>query len=162
MLNFPFYEKHMRIQYAERKSDCIAKNEGSFVPREKKKNQEKKGERKRRAKEAQQSAMLNGTGSQSNGGPKALFHHGNLNAHEQAAPNNILFIQNSPHETTSMMLLLLFEQYLGFREVKMIEAKPGIAFEKYEDEEQSSTAMQNLQGFKMALQYPMAITFAKK
>ncbi|MBA0794883.1 hypothetical protein Gohar_019168 [Gossypium harknessii] len=128
--------------------------------------------------------MPNGTGFQNNGGPKVLrgtisylivacgicsscvsvaapLHHGNLNA-EQAAPNNILFIQNLPHETTSMMLQLLFEQYPGFREVRMVEAKPGIAFVEYEDEEQSSTAMQNLQGFKIAPQYPMAITFAKK
>ncbi|KAA3460967.1 U2 small nuclear ribonucleoprotein B'' [Gossypium australe] len=30
------------IQYAKTKSDCIAKNYGSFVPREKKKKQEEK------------------------------------------------------------------------------------------------------------------------
>jgi len=33
-----------RIHYAKTKSDCIAKEEGSFVPREKKKKQEEKGE----------------------------------------------------------------------------------------------------------------------
>lgn len=33
-----------RIQYAKTKSDCIAKEEGSYVPREKKKKQEEKGE----------------------------------------------------------------------------------------------------------------------
>ena len=32
-----------RIQYAKTKSDCVAKAEGSFVPREKKKKQEEKG-----------------------------------------------------------------------------------------------------------------------
>ncbi|KAE8722749.1 U2 small nuclear ribonucleoprotein B'' [Hibiscus syriacus] len=161
MQNFPFHDKLMRIQYTKTKSDFIAKNDGSFVPREKKK-QDQKAERKRRTEEAQQSAMPNGAGSLSNGGPKAPFHHGNVNAQEQAAPNNILFVQNLPHETTSMMLQLLFEQYPGFREVRMLEAKPGIAFVEYEDEQQSCTAMQNLQGFKIAPQYPMAITFAKK
>ncbi|MBA0577314.1 hypothetical protein Gohar_019169 [Gossypium harknessii] len=44
MQNFPFYDKPMRIQYAKTKSDCIAKNDGSFVPREKKKKQEEKGD----------------------------------------------------------------------------------------------------------------------
>ena len=34
-----------RIQYAKTKSDCIAKEEGSYVPREKKKKQEEKGKR---------------------------------------------------------------------------------------------------------------------
>lgn len=33
-----------RIQYAKSKSDCIAKEEGSYVPREKKKKIEEKGE----------------------------------------------------------------------------------------------------------------------
>lgn len=33
-----------RIQYAKTKSDCIAKVEGSFVPREKKRKQEERGD----------------------------------------------------------------------------------------------------------------------
>ncbi|GKV09555.1 hypothetical protein SLEP1_g21039 [Rubroshorea leprosula] len=60
------------------------------------------------------------------------------------------------------MLQLLFAQYPGFKEVRMIEAKPGIAFVEYEDEEQSGVAMQALQGFKIAPQFPMPISFAKK
>lgn len=32
-----------RIQYAKAKSDCIAKAEGTYVPKEKKKKQEEKG-----------------------------------------------------------------------------------------------------------------------
>lgn len=77
-------------------------------------------------------------------------------------PNNILFIQNLPYETTSMMLEVLFKQYPGFREVRMIEAKPGIAFVEFEDDNQSSIAMQALQGFKITPQNPMSITYAKK
>lgn len=77
-------------------------------------------------------------------------------------PNNILFIQNLPVETTSMMLQLLFEQYPGFKEIRMIQAKPGIAFVEFEDDVQSSMAMQALQGFKITPQNPMAVSFAKK
>lgn len=79
-----------------------------------------------------------------------------------AAPNNILFIQNLPHETASMMLQILFQQYPGFSEVRMIEAKPGIAFVEFADDVQASIAMQALQGFKITPQNPMAITYAKK
>ncbi|KAF3454839.1 hypothetical protein FNV43_RR05287 [Rhamnella rubrinervis] len=161
MQNFPFYDKPMRIQYAKTKSDCVAKAEGSFVPREKKKKQEEKAERKRRGEEAHQSSVPNGTSAQ-NGGTTASFRQGNPSSQEAAAPNNILFIENLPHETTSMMLELLFRQYPGFREVRMIEAKPGIAFVEFEDDVQSSMAMQALQGFKITPQNPMAITFAKK
>lgn len=83
-------------------------------------------------------------------------------AQETAAPNNILFIENLPHETTGRMLEMLFEQYPGFKEVRLIEAKPGIAFVDFEDEVQSSMAMQALHGFKITPQNPMIITFAKK
>lgn len=79
-----------------------------------------------------------------------------------APPNNILFIQNLPHDTTPMMLQMLFLQYPGFKEVRMVETKPGIAFVEYGDEMQSSVAMQALQSFKITPQNPMLITYAKK
>ncbi|XP_015874724.1 U2 small nuclear ribonucleoprotein B'' 2 [Ziziphus jujuba] len=161
MQNFPFYDKPMRIQYAKTKSDCVAKAEGSYVPREKKKKQEEKAERKRRTEETQQSTVPNGTSAQ-NGATAASFRHGNSSSQEASAPNNILFIENLPLETNSMMLELLFRQYPGFKEVRIIEAKPGIAFVEFEDDVQSSMAMQALQGFKITPQNPMAITFAKK
>ncbi|GLT65769.1 hypothetical protein SLA2020_381810 [Shorea laevis] len=158
MQNFPFYDKPMRIQYAKTKSDCIAKEDGSY---DKKKKQEEKAERKRRAEEAQQSSMGNGASAE-NGASAAPFRQGNPSAQEAVAPNNILFIENLPHEATSMMLEMLFQQYPGFREVRMIEAKPGIAFVEFEDDQQSSMAMQALQGFKITPHNPMTITFAKK
>jgi U2 small nuclear ribonucleoprotein B'' len=161
MQNFPFYDKPMRIQYAKTKSDCVAKEDGSWVPREKKKKQEQKAERKRNAEEAQQPGMGNGKPASTNGGP-ASFRQGNVGTQETAAPNNILFIQNLPHETTSDMLELLFRQYPGYKEVRMIEAKPGIAFVEYEDDVQASMAMQALQNFNISPQYPMHISFAKK
>ncbi|KAF5187582.1 U2 small nuclear ribonucleoprotein B'' [Thalictrum thalictroides] len=163
MQSFPFYDKPMRIQYAKTKSDCIAKADGTFKPREKKKRQEEKAERKRKAEEPQQSAATaNGSSAHSNGAPAPSYRQGKTSAQETAAPNSILFIQNLPYETTSMMLQLLFQQYPGLKEVRMIEAKPGIAFVEYEDDVQSSIAMQALQGFKIIPQSPMTITYAKK
>ncbi|KAM7522013.1 hypothetical protein LguiA_011915 [Lonicera macranthoides] len=163
MQNFPFYDKPMRIQYAKTKSDCVAKADGSYVPGDKKRKQEEKSEKRKRGDEAQQSGGANGTRADTNGGPTATFRQGKPTAQEAAAaPNNILFIQNLPHETTDTMLEVLFKQYPGFREVRMIDAKPGIAFVEFEDDIQSSVAMQALQGFKIAPQNPMVITYAKK
>lgn len=94
---------------------------------------------------------------------QAASRPGKPSAQEAATdPNNILFIQNLPYETNSMMLELLFKQYPGFREVRMVEAKPGIAFVEFEDDSQSSVAMQDLQGFKINPQNAMGITYAKK
>ena len=55
---------------------------------------------------------------------------------------------------------MLFHQYHGFKEVRMVETKPGIAFVEYTDEMQSIAAMQPLQGFKITQQNPMLITYA--
>ncbi|KAL1202055.1 U2 small nuclear ribonucleoprotein B'' 2 [Cardamine amara subsp. amara] len=152
MQNFPFYDKPMRIQYAKSNSDCVSKAQGIFVLRENKMKQEEKVERKRHAEETQQPSMANAR-------PAPSFQQ---NGQETMPPNNILFIQNLPIETTSMMLQLLFKQYPGFKEIRMIEPKPGIAFVEYEDDVQSSMAMQALQGFKITPQNPMVVSFAKK
>ncbi|BFG33803.1 hypothetical protein CerSpe_200760 [Prunus speciosa] len=162
MQNFPFYDKPMRIQYAKTKSDCIADADGILGPKEKKKKQDDKAERKKRGDEGQQSATENGATAENGGRTQASSRQGNPNAHEAAAPNSILFIENLPHETTSAMLELLFKQYPGFREVRLIEAKPGIAFVEFEDDIHSSMAMTALQGFRITPQNSMAISFAKK
>lgn len=78
-----------------------------------------------------------------------------------APPNSILFVQNLPHDATTMMLQMLFNQYPGLKDVRMVETKPGIAFVEYENEMQSTVAMQALQGFKIQ-QNQMLITYAKK
>ncbi|GAB2286134.1 hypothetical protein Dimus_020558, partial [Dionaea muscipula] len=152
-----------RIQYAKTKSDCVAKADGTYIPREKKKRQEEKAERKRHAEDTRQAAAANGSTHQNNGASAASYRKAGTGAKEAAAvPNNLLFVQNLPHETTASALQMLFQQYPGFREVRLIGAKPGIAFVEYEDEEQSSIAMEALQGFKITSSNPMEITYAKK
>ncbi|TVU47370.1 hypothetical protein EJB05_06969 [Eragrostis curvula] len=159
---FEFYGKKMQVQYAKTKSDCIAKEDGTYAPKEKRKKQEEKAaEKKRRAEESQQTGP-NAAAAQSNGFGNQASRQGKVPQEEAAPPNNILFIENLPRETTDKMLQLLFQQYPGFREVRMIEAKPGIAFVEFEDDSQSNVAMMALQGFKIAPEYPMVITYAKK
>ena len=45
--------------------------------------------------------------------------------------------------------------------VRMVEARPGIAFVEFENEMQSGVAMSGLQGFKVTPTNAMAISFAK-
>jgi U1 small nuclear ribonucleoprotein A len=61
----------------------------------------------------------------------------------------------------AVLVQLLFCQYPGFKEVRMIEAKPGIAFGEYGDEGQATTAMSALQGYKIE-ENQMLVTHAKK
>ncbi|CAA6675700.1 unnamed protein product [Spirodela intermedia] len=154
MQNFPFYDKLMRIQYTKMKSDCIAREEGTNNPQEKRKKQEEKAEKKRNAKEVQQSGAADGGPHAEINGASQAFQGKPEPEDAVTTLNNILFIQNLPHETTSMMLQILFQQYPSFREVRMINAKPSITFVEFEDDVQSSIAMQSLQGFKITPTIP--------
>ncbi|KAI3425490.1 uncharacterized protein J3R85_010222 [Psidium guajava] len=167
MQEFPFYDKPMRIQYAKTKSDIIAKADGTFVPREKRKRHEEKGKKRKDQHDANQAGVgVNPSYAGAYGAMPPLsqvpYPGGAKVPEAPAPPNNILFVQNLPHETTPMMLQMLFLQYAGFKEVRMVETKPGIAFVEYGDEMQSTVAMQGLQGFKLTPQNPMLITYAKK
>jgi U1 small nuclear ribonucleoprotein A len=168
MQGFMFYDKKMRIQYAKTKSDVIAKADGTFVPREKKKRHDDKGKKRKDQHDSNQAGTghNSGYGGGYGGTPQSeqmRYMSAKSNLPEAPAPpNNILFVQNLPHNTTTMMLQMLFCQYSGFKEVRMVEAKPGIAFVEYTDEMQSTVAMQGLQGFKITADHPMVITYAKK
>ena len=78
-----------------------------------------------------------------------------------APPNNILFVQNLPPDATSASIQTLFQQFPGFKEVRMIEAKPGIAFIEYGDEMQATSALA-LQNFKISATHAMMVSYAKK
>ena len=80
----------------------------------------------------------------------------------QEPPNKILFVQNLPEETTELALSVLFRQYPGFKEVRLVHGKAGIAFVEFEDEYQAGVAMEALQRFKISATHAMRITFAKK
>ncbi|KAL3517427.1 hypothetical protein ACH5RR_020016 [Cinchona calisaya] len=163
MQGFPFYDKPMRIQYAKTKSDVIAKAGGTFIPREKRKKPDDRGRKKKDQHDANQGGMgLNPAYAGPYGATPPLSQVPSAMPEAPAPPNNILFIQNLPQQTTPMMLQMLFCQYAGFKEVRMVEAKPGIAFVEYENEMQSTVAMQGLQGFRITAENPMLIIYAKK
>ena len=74
--------------------------------------------------------------------------------------NKILVCEGLPEATRAEMLTLLFKQFPGFGEVRMVEAKPGIAFVEFESELHAGAALAGLNGFKISAQHSLAITFA--
>ena len=77
-------------------------------------------------------------------------------------PNEILFLTNLPDETNEMMLSMLFNQFPGFKEVRLVPGRHDIAFVEFENEEQANAARDALQGFKISPTNAIKITFAKK
>lgn len=150
--NIDFYTKPLKINFAKSKSDVIAKMDGSFVSRPKRKTEEEKvpkhklaKKKKEQAKQQQESQVKQET-----------------EVAPQEPPNKILFVQNIPAEATSQALQVLFAQYTGFKEVRLVQGKSGIAFVEYEDEFQSAAALAVLQGFKINPTNALKISFAKK
>ncbi|TPX56625.1 hypothetical protein PhCBS80983_g04404 [Powellomyces hirtus] len=76
-------------------------------------------------------------------------------------PNRILFLSNLPTSVSEDMLAMLFQQYAGFKEVRLVPGKTGIAFVEYETDIQADTAKTVLNGFKLAPTVSMGVEFAK-
>ncbi|CAG2164125.1 unnamed protein product [Oppiella nova] len=151
MQNFPFYDKPMRISYAKSDSDVISKMKGTFVERPKLPRSEEP-KKKKKEKRVNPSGGQNGT--QGTGIPHSAL--------AEQPPNNILFLTNLPEETNEMMLQMLFNQFPGFKEVRLVPGRHDIAFVEFDNEFQSGAAKDALQGFKVTPTHAIKITFAKK
>lgn len=144
-LNIPILMTHIqftqRIQYSKTEADTITKQKGTFVQRPVKPKLEIKKKEK---------STLNGSASRV------------TQEVVDQEPNNILFLTNLPEETNEAMLTLLFNQFPGFKEVRLIPGRSDIAFVEFENEYLSGTAKDALNGFNLSPTHKMRITFAKK
>lgn len=154
MQNFPFFDKPMRIQFGKSKSDVISKMDGTYFEKLK----ERKIAAKRKAEEPPEEKAAK---KQEVKKEKPKKEQANLQP-KQLPPNNILFVENLPEEANEMMLAMLFQQFPGFKEVRMVTGKKGIAFVEFENEVESGVAMNALQHFKITPTQLMVISYAKK
>mmetsp|Transcript_51095 Transcript_51095/g.116165 ORF Transcript_51095/g.116165 Transcript_51095/m.116165 type:complete len:212 (+) Transcript_51095:48-683(+) len=138
----PFFDKPLRIQYAKQKSDIIAKRDGSYKPREK-------------------SAVSEDTTAPASK-PAAVAMDTSSTQEMNMTPSSILFAQNLPTDCTDAALALLFQVHAGFKEVRMVPGKVGIAFIEFDDEHKATTALQSLNGFKLTPTDTMALSYAKR
>jgi len=69
---------------------------------------------------------------------------------EYLPPNKILFVQNLPDDHDIESLTAIFGRFEGFREVRMVPGRKGIAFVEYEAEAGAITAKENTAGMPLA------------
>lgn len=81
---------------------------------------------------------------------------------EYLPPNVILFIQNLPAGTSKERLEEVFGQYPNLAEVRIIPARPDIAFVEYMDEGSSAVAKDALNEYQIEADKPIKVTFARK
>ncbi|XP_017259731.1 U2 small nuclear ribonucleoprotein B'' [Kryptolebias marmoratus] len=154
---FPFYNKPMRIQYAKTDSELISKMKGTYGDKEKKKEKKKKAQE---AAAAAAAAAANATKKPS--GVSATPLQTPAPQVPDNPPNHILFLTNLPEETNEMMLSMLFNQFPGFKEVRLVPGKHDISFVEFESDAQAGVAKDALQGFRITATCAMKITYAKK
>uniref|UniRef100_A0A6V1NUL1 RRM domain-containing protein n=1 Tax=Heterosigma akashiwo TaxID=2829 RepID=A0A6V1NUL1_HETAK len=163
MQGFPFYEKPMRIAFAKNKSDKVLKREGVYDPAKKRRKME---ERKKAA--AEKAAAESVAAMEQEPTPAAVVQPAftAVQQVEQPVPANvphrILFAQNLPDDCNEMMLDMLFQQYNGYKEVRMVPGKKGLAFIEFGDEMQAGYALQGLNGFKLTPQDLLQLSYARK
>lgn len=157
---FMFFGKPLRCAFAEAKSDVIAKQEGVYRPRPKRvegKTTEKKSTRPAMAPAPETKVTVTEDEEVEEKEDATMAEE-----EDQNPPNKILFVENLPETFTSMMLAVLFQQYDGYVEARLIQGKAGIAFVEYGDDVQAGNAKDTLQGFKVTPTNAMKISYAKK
>ncbi|GJJ77415.1 hypothetical protein EMPS_09774 [Entomortierella parvispora] len=189
--SFPLYGKPMVIQYSKNKSDIHAKKDGTFeqhhserlLRKEKFANdfkpkkiqarlQAKKQalalEQQKLAEQHQQQLLQQQQMAMHGGRLPAGAVPGSAGANVPMVPdeylprNSILFLQNLPHDIAEAQLVSLFQQYPGFKEVRTVPGKSGIAFVEYDNEYYSAAAKTALADYQIAPEHKMKVTFARK
>lgn len=166
MANFSFYGKPLQVNYARAKSDVVSKKDNTFVPRPLRKAPKKRrlGKKAKKEKKDKKDGKREkkDPGDQPNSttdGPPA---EQDLVQQMPVAPNRILFVENLPKQTTDTTLSLLFQPYSGFKEARLVNGRPGIAFVEFDDASQSAIAKQALHNFKITPTNNMKVTFARQ
>jgi len=168
---FAFLDKPMRIAYSKSKSDIVAQEDGTFKPRGKLGEKAAKEEEAANAKAkapARPKAAEPKRGGKGGDAPSAKMmpHPGAAPQKGEAGdkdgqPSNVLFVENLPAEVNEMMLTMLFRQYPGFQEARLIKGR-NVAFIEYSDELQAGIAKHGLQGFMVTPEMALKISFAKQ
>jgi len=159
---FELFDKPMQLAFAKTRSDASVKRTGDeqefenhkrrrLAEKDKKKAAEAQEEQKRLKRAAPPGAVpdinarpikaTRGAGLKStNTGAAAVI------PDEYLPPNKILFVQNLPEEYDIDGLTAIFGRFEGFREVRLVPGRRGIAFIEYESEAGAITAKENTAG----------------
>lgn len=154
MQNFPFFDKNMRISYAKSKSDVIAKQDGSYLPRDK---------RGANANQRIDTDMME-QGDVGMGGdvPMQQQQQQQPVAMEESEPNNILFLTQLPPGVSSEMLEALFKQFPGLLDIRMVPGRSDIAFVEYGEVHEAAEAKNALTNFNITPTHKLIVNFARK
>ncbi|KAJ4419004.1 hypothetical protein N0V82_005229 [Gnomoniopsis sp. IMI 355080] len=155
---FDLFNQPIQVALARSKSDAIVKTLEDEEALELHKRRRTAEKERKKAQEAEQQRLKRPAPDQ--GGRPAKSQRGaGLKATGPAAaavvpdeylpPNKILFVQNLPDDTDVDALTGVFGRFEGFREVRLVPGRRGIAFVEYENEAGAISAKENTAGMSL-------------
>ena len=172
---FIFFGRPLMVNYAKEVSDRIAKRDGTYGAKTKEKRAAKRkledaaGDDGGASKSAKLSNDAGGvTTSVSDpstlvGGQQSSVPPSSQSTAESLAsstPSSLLLARNLPTECNDMMLAMLFRQYSGYKEVKMIGE--GNATIEFGTENEATSALKGLNGFKLTTSSTLDLTYGQQ
>lgn len=169
---FTFFEKDLVIEYAREKSDRIARLDGTYVPKSKRRKvavtpppttTDHSEEESNPPQLTTEPAETTTTGEEATT-LGAAEDQATLLQQQQpiipdAPPSKYLLAQNLPEECNEMMLGMLFRSHAGFKEVRM--PRQGLAFIEFGDEPHATLAFKALNGFKLSPTDSLQLNYGK-
>ncbi|KAL2885681.1 U1 small nuclear ribonucleoprotein usp102 [Ceratocystis lukuohia] len=166
---FELFGKPMRVALARTRSDATVQKTCSAEELELHKrhriaDKEKRiaaAEEQRRAEALQEGALKLGRGptglkSSNPAGPTGV-------ADEYLPPNKILFLQNIPDQYDTDALTSVFGRFEGFKEVRLVPGRRGLAFVEYENDQNAITAKESTSGMTLGDDAkPLKVTYQRK
>ncbi|KTW31660.1 uncharacterized protein T551_00921 [Pneumocystis jirovecii RU7] len=126
---FTLFDKPMVLQYSKTKSDATVKRLGTHEEFEE--HKKRRLEKKEQLKSTQpKTKQINASTAKKNTSKKTQKQ--NTIPDEHLPPHKILFLQKLPENITAEVLSAVFNRFSGFKEVRMVPGRPGIAFVEYE------------------------------
>lgn len=135
-----FFGKDLKISYAHHTSDRIAKRDGTYVQKAKRK--------KMTAMDTNDEPAADDDGAEAQAAPTTT-----------SPPSPIILAQNLPDDATLEILQQLFHSYPGFKEVRL--PRPGLAFVEFESEPHATMALTGLQGFQLSTDHALQLDYGK-
>lgn len=82
---------------------------------------------------------------------------------EYLPPNKILFLQNIPDQYDVDSLTAIFGRFDGFKEVRLVPGRRGLAFVEYETDQNAITAKENTSGMTLGDDAkPLKVAYQRK
>ncbi|MCJ1439361.1 hypothetical protein MMC27_008753 [Xylographa pallens] len=158
---FELFDKPMVLDYAKTRSDATVLNDGNVEEFEAHKRRRLAEKERKQASEAAEAQKKLKRAAAANGGEPAARPAkasrgaglkssnpagGPVVPEEYLPPNKILFLQNLPDDYDVDSLVSIFGRFEGFREVRLVPGRKGIAFVEYEAEAGAISAKESTAG----------------